>query len=389
MNINNLMAQGLAATIAQATQTALPGEPGQEGVEFEEMLRQQSQVTKTQRQEERPKEKDKAAGKQEAKKPQEDSTKDQEIAENGQKVAAALVTSQPVVPFEIVAVPEEAAGIEVEVPVMAPKPVEAATWADSTPAQPEQVQPELAGEVLPQEQQTAQPVVVRPEVQAQPVAEQPQAQAQAQEATPELPEAQVQPEAAETAPVVADHRARLSTEERPEEFQVTDAWVQSEPVFQRETATPVKVAENYEAEEPEQLENLDQMRNQLSQAIQNGQSSVQIQLSPANLGQVLVEITRGADGALSIVMTAATEKAAAVLQQHGSGLQQMMAANLETPVQVTVQQSQEPENANQFLNPDGQNRQQHQQQQHEKRQQASTEDFLQQLRLGLVGLENA
>ena len=170
-------------------------------------------------------------------------------------------------------------------------------------------------------------------------------------------------------------------------MQVTDTWTQEQQVFQRETAAPIKVADNYEEAEPTDLRLLDQVQNQISRAVQEGQSLVRLQLSPASLGQVMVEITRSADGTLSIMMSAATEKTATLLQRHGGILQQFLADNLQGPVQVTVQQPEQPENANQFLNPDGQNRQHQNQQHQEKKQKGTTEDFLQQLRLGLVGLE--
>ena len=75
--------------------------------------------------------------------------------------------------------------------------------------------------------------------------------------------------------------------------------------------------------------------------------------------------------------------AASLLQQHsGSLLSALMGDGREA--EIIVQQPQQPETPNQFLNPDGQNRQQHQQQQQQHRPKGTTEDFLQQLRLGLV-----
>ena len=47
----------------------------------------------------------------------------------------------------------------------------------------------------------------------------------------------------------------------------------------------------------------------------------------------------------------------------------------------------EPKDTNQFLNPDGQNRQRHQQEQREKKRKGASEEFLHQLRLGLVGVQ--
>lgn len=379
MNIN-LLAQGLVADIMQATQTLLPGEPGQEGADFEEMLLKQSQAAKPQ-QTSRPK--DKTPAKEEPGKPQNTGTKDQEIVEEGQEVAAALVTSQPVVPIELVAAVEPVLVGKLEAPTLEQPVAPTAAWPAGAPT-----------EEVPMAQPQAAETAVQP--QAQPAAQSFQAQPQAQPeegqaetiALPESsPEVAVQPESrTETAPV-SRHQANLSEEEQPEEVQVTDTWTQEQQVFQRETAAPIKVADNYEEAEPTDLRLLDQVQNQISRAVQEGQSLVRLQLSPASLGQVMVEITRSADGTLSIMMSAATEKTATLLQRHGGILQQFLADNLQGPVQVTVQQPEQPENANQFLNPDGQNRQHQNQQHQEKKQKGTTEDFLQQLRLGLVGLE--
>lgn len=375
MNINGLV-QGLAGDILQAAQATLPGEPGQEGAEFEEMLIQQSQAAKPQRQESRPKEKA-PANRQEAQKSQQTGTKDQEIAEEGQKVAAALVTSQPVVPIELVMVPEELAAGQLEGPALDPAMAGAVAWVEAAPVAEEP-------EALPQTGEAVEP-------QAREHAFQPQAPVQPEEAQPETaepqagPAVQAQPEAAHQ----AVRRTDLREEEQPEEVQVTDTWTQERQVFQRETAAPVKVADNYEEAETVDLRLVDQVQSQLSRAVQEGQPLVRLQLSPASLGQVTVEITRNADGALSILMSAATEKTAALLQRHGGVLQQALTENLQSPVQVEVRQPEQPENANQFLNPEGQNRQHPGQQQREKKQKGSTEDFLQQLRLGLIGLEEA
>ncbi len=372
MNIN-LLAQGLVADIMQATQTLLPGEPGQEGADFEEMLLKQSQAAKPQ-QTSRPK--DKTPAKEEPGKPQNTGTKDQEIGEEGQEVAAALVTSQPVVPIELVAAVEPVLVGKLEAPTLEQPVAPTAAWPAGAPT-----------EEVPMAQPQAAETAVQP--QAQPAAQSFQAQPQAQPeegqaetiALPESsPEVAVQPESrTETAPV-SRHQANLSEKEQPEEVQVTDTWTQEQQVFQRETAAPIKVADNYEEAEPTDLRLLDQVQNQISRAVQEGQSLV-------SLGQVMVEITRSADGTLSIMMSAATEKTATLLQRHGGILQQFLADNLQGPVQVTVQQPEQPENANQFLNPDGQNRQHQNQQHQEKKQKGTTEDFLQQLRLGLVGLE--
>ena len=86
--------------------------------------------------------------------------------------------------------------------------------------------------------------------------------------------------------------------------------------------------------------------------------------------------------------TAATEKTASILQRHSANLQELMNIHTQSPVQVEVQQPREQEHSSQFLNPDGHNQHQEQhKQQQSRRHQNNTTDFLQQLRLGLIGLE--
>ena len=112
-------------------------------------------------------------------------------------------------------------------------------------------------------------------------------------------------------PVETKEQAAAFTQVQPEggeprrteeEGQVTDASVGAQPLFQRETATPVKVAdpEPVYAEEPEAPQ---QLAAKLSQALERGDSMVQLQLTPESLGKLTVEITRTAQGQLSVVLT--------------------------------------------------------------------------------------
>ncbi len=128
MNLD-LLIQGVAADIIHNVQTTVPGDSGSEEEDFEAMLLKQSQAAKPQRKEEAPK--DKADGKQETEESQKNSTKGQETTEKGQEVAAALVTSQPVVPFELVAgAGENTAAVGLEGAVQSPVLTDAAVWVE-------------------------------------------------------------------------------------------------------------------------------------------------------------------------------------------------------------------------------------------------------------------
>lgn len=390
MNIE-MMVQNLAADIAQGAKAPQGAGSGQDSGEFEAMLREQSKIT----QEQKPQEKteattgekvDQPSQKEDAPNSKPNSTKDQEVTEAGYQVAAALVTSQPVVHFEFLpqAEPESA-------PVAAP--VEAA------PEMPAVQASETAGEYLNaadgQTQTQAKPQQVQETAKAEAgEAAAPKAEGEAQAQKPvENPENLAQPENGPEQPGV---RQQVRVERGPVDSEAGEEKAEAKtfsgeqlgtPVFSGKSV-PVKVAEPtgepVAAEEPDMPQ---QVANRINTALAQGETRVEIQLNPENLGKLTVEIIQGADGGLNVVFTATTAKAAALLQQHSGGLQSAMANNAQAPVTVEVQQPQQAEDANnQFLNPDGQNRQNQQRQQQEQKHKAASDDFIQQLRLGLVEL---
>ena len=163
----------------------------------------------------------------------------------------------------------------------------------------------------------------------------------------------------------------------------------SAPVFERTESTMVKVAE---APREIPLEAEDGVE-QLSEVIVNSASAdrVEVQLTPENLGKLTVEITRGTDGTLNVVLHTETQRAANLLEKGADGLRQALAGSREQNVQIEVRASEESQR--QFLNPDGQNDQNRQQQQQQQRNGRrddgqNAQDFLQQLRLGLVDVQN-
>ncbi len=387
MNIN-LMAQALAVEITQSVQTTLPGDSGAQGTEFEDMLVKQSQAAKPQRKEETAQ--DKTNKKQTEKDTQEAGTKEQETTE-GQEVAAALVTSQPVVPLDL-----ELAGGEkmtvsgLEGPVLDSELAGVITWVDGTPLTEERVLPQAAQEILPQTGEDVQNLPVQEEMPTQQPTGQTESQTVVLEAAPELPQSQAEFQVQERDTVPGQELPVQAEGGKPEEDgEIQEVHAEAQPLFRQNVATPTKVGEVYEAREPQNIHVVNQLNTQIIQAIQQGQSTVQVQLSPANLGKVLVEITRSGDGTISIVMSAATEKTAALLQQHSAGLQEVLMNATQERVEVQVQQPQEQQNANMFLNPDGHNQQRDPQKQkeQEQKQQNNPADFLQQLRLGLVELD--
>lgn len=217
-------------------------------------------------------------------------------------------------------------------------------------------------------------------------------------------------DAPEQAPVVQDANTNaLLQEESAVEMKATVTTSQNVELPQQETdedtpelsagtavfgeldAVPVKVAQA--PEEPVPLESKDApelIEQKLPIPTEPGTSHVEINLQPETLGKLTVAITRAADGALSVVLSASTMKAAALLQQHSGSLQNLLSENNQAKVEIEVRGGQEAQQ--QFLNPNDSNgREQQQQQRQPHRQQqeqpVNTMDFLQQLRLGLVSMD--
>ena len=164
------------------------------------------------------------------------------------------------------------------------------------------------------------------------------------------------------------------------------------PVFENVTAAPVKVAppqaEPIELEAPDAAEELaDRIEDLFTD--EGIDSRVEFTLTPESLGKITVQITHGQDGSLHVLLSASTERAAALLERHTSGLQNLLTANGRTQTQVEVRGNEESQR--QFFNPNGENNQGRQQQQGQQRRsqpEHQTQDFVQQLRLGLLGRDS-
>lgn len=156
-------------------------------------------------------------------------------------------------------------------------------------------------------------------------------------------------------------------------------------LFRNVEATPVKVGELPTADT--QSQNLDaQLADQISETLNSGAQHLEIRLTPENLGTVTVDLTRGQDGTLQVVLHTTTEKAADLLARHTGTLGSLLQSSNQSTVQVEVRPQ---ETSQQFQqNDQGQHNGQNAYQQQQQRRQQS-EDFLQQLRLGIVSLEDA
>lgn len=377
MNID-LMVQNLLADIASVPQT----NQGSEGEDFDALLRQQTKTSQPQKPAEKPKDK------QQAEKPKEDSTQE-EITQEGYEVAAGLVTSQPVVLFDVV-VPAVQGEVAQEVPS-----VEGAQGMEQVPVDQGQqliaveagVSAEVQEEPVQAEKPAAEPVAelnMAPETEEEPDAPvvkvvQPQSQeADAQEM-----------DLNQKAPAQAgEAKTQFKGEELPQDLEVQTQ--NSQPLFRQDSPTPVKVAENYEPVELEESTAGEQLSARVTDALEQGLPKVELQLSPASLGNLTVEISKDVNGQLNIVFRPETARAAALLSNtsfHFGHQNADGSYDLAKQAVVMIVHPEEPKDANQFLNPDGQNRQRHQQEQREKKRKGASEEFLHQLRLGLVGVQ--
>ncbi len=158
----------------------------------------------------------------------------------------------------------------------------------------------------------------------------------------------------------------------------------SQPLFRETDSVPVKVGEPVADTTRTDLD--EQLTEQVGKALKDGTQQVKLRLTPDSLGTLTIDLTRTQDGALQVVFHTTTEKAADLLSRHADSLSALLQSNSQsTTVQVEVRRQEEAQQYQQ------QSQQQDRQQEHGRRQQdqrrRSGEDFLQQLRLGLVTLD--
>lgn len=162
------------------------------------------------------------------------------------------------------------------------------------------------------------------------------------------------------------------------------------PVFHSTKDVFVKVGEVSGGESVETAETMetpvkDQLGKQISQAFERGDMRVAVRLNPENLGQVNVELSLTKDGALHIELRAENQMTQRLLERETMGLQHILMRNTQQDVQVEVVRSQE--HQQQGFEDNRQNGHQQNPQQEHKEEPRGTNDFLHQLRLGLIPLD--
>ena len=202
-------------------------------------------------------------------------------------------------------------------------------------------------------------------------------------------------ETAQTAPQTEAGKAdsgesrgsELPMEELHAESRTEQADVEPQPVFRDIKAVPVKVGEVYQAEPT--VENgveLKDLGDTLTQAIDRGENRLELQLQPAELGRIRVEMRWSDEGALHVVLHAESTRTQNLLEKDMAGLQSLLGR--ETQQEVKVELPREQEAPRQSFDDGRQNGgQQHHQQEQRQSSRHSGQDFLHQLRLGLIPAE--
>ena len=167
--------------------------------------------------------------------------------------------------------------------------------------------------------------------------------------------------------------------------EVTDAGQAPQPLFHDVKAAPVKVGEVYDATKTGETNVAKQVDNGVAQALAKGESMVRIQLNPENLGSLTVEITRSAEGVIRVALNAHSGETRSLLERHAGELQGLLSSRTQQDVEVSVHRQQESQQ-NQNQNYDGRNghAQDGERRRHRQQEQTGSQDFIQQLRLGLI-----
>ena len=164
-----------------------------------------------------------------------------------------------------------------------------------------------------------------------------------------------------------------------DKVEITQAEAQPEKVFDQVDTAPVKVSEaRNQGTEVKSVPK--QVAEQVTQALQKGETRVEVQLTPQHLGKITVELTQKGDGSLHIALHAENSQTRALLERELPAMQTVLSRDTQQTVEVQV-----PRREDAQQNAFDQAQHQHpQQEQEQKQQRQSSNDFLDQLRLGLV-----
>ncbi len=289
---------------------------------------------------------------------------DERELEQQMVLAAMAVVQSPATAVEApVTVPEEAAV------AVAPAAAEAVQTVET--ALPRQVQSVQTREDTPV--QTVQDQ--QPQAQEAPAAE--------QAVQAETPETQARPQEQEDP---TDQGSDAPAAERPAEARQEEEaprQVETEaPVFREVREIPVKVGE---APRTEKAPVAQQILPKVHQALADGETHVELQLEPESLGKISVELVMRRDGGLVVQIHAENSRTESLLAKDAGNLAALIGRDAAQEVRVEVPRQEDSQRQDLYDQQQQQRQQQQQQQQQrQERRGGSSEDFLHQLRLGLV-----
>lgn len=172
------------------------------------------------------------------------------------------------------------------------------------------------------------------------------------------------------------------------QVEITDAEQAPQQIFHDVEAAPVKVGETYDLEQTDGADAAEQIDAAVAQALQKGESTVSVRLTPENLGEVTVQVSMKSGGVLAVAISARNDDTRALLERHASHLEELLGSRVRESVQVEIQrQPESQQNQNQQQSYDGHNghaQDGREQQRRSRREHTSAQDFMQQLRLGLI-----
>lgn len=298
-------------------------------------------------------------------------------------LAAMAMLQNPVVTVEQAEMTPE---IQAEVPIVdaaAPLAAEIALTPERQSFAPEEAETETTAQIpvekagAPAPEQAAAAAAEEEELPQ--TTEAPEAAQKTEERTVERT-VEVKVEVREAAPQAVE-RSETEEEETPE---LRETGVET-PVFEDVKAVPVKVGEAPRAAKAAEQPVEEQIAPKLTEALQSGETRVELQLTPENLGKVTVEMTWSDDKGLVVQIHAENRETQNLLNRNTANLAELLGRETQREVRVEVPRQEESQRQDLYE----QQQQQHRQQQQERRQKqaASNEDFIQQLRLGLIPLE--
>lgn len=174
-------------------------------------------------------------------------------------------------------------------------------------------------------------------------------------------------------------------DEDEQQVEIVDVEQAPQRVFHDVKAAPVKVGETENAQQADEPDVAQQVDAAVAQALQRGESTVTVRLNPENLGEVTVQVSVKDNGVMAVAISARSDDTRALLERHSANLQELLSSRVRETVEVNVQRGQESQQ-NQQQNYDGRNghAQQEQRERRQRQEHTSPEDFMQQLRLGLI-----